>query len=89
MENEFKSDTENYYKMSVPFESPELANDQSFWELKAPIDDLKISINPPDVEMAVIKRLGEPSFWNIQRRFSDFLSPIYAAVSHSVGKKKE
>ena len=27
MENEFKSDPENYYKMSVPFESPELANE--------------------------------------------------------------
>jgi uncharacterized Zn finger protein len=73
---------------AVIVESLELANDQSFWELKAPIDDLKISINPPEVEMAIIKRLGEPSFWNIQKRFSDFLGPIYTGVSHSVGKKE-
>jgi len=74
---------------AVIVESIELAKDQSFWNLKNPIDDLKISINPPNVEMAIIKRLGEPSWWSYQGRFSDFIRPIYTAVSNSVNKGKE
>jgi uncharacterized Zn finger protein len=66
---------------AVIVESLELANDQSFWELKSPIDDLRVSINPPNVEMAIIKRLGELPFWTAQKRFSDFIKPIYSAVS--------
>ena len=84
-----EDDEESAVASAVIVESLELTNDQSFWELKVPIDDLKISINPPEVEMAVIKRLGEPSFWKAQKRFSDFISPIYSRISDSVGKKNE
>ena len=72
---------------AVIIESLELANNQSFWELKSPIDDLRVSINPPNVEMAIIKRLGELPSWTSQKRFSDFIKPIYSAVSDSMSKK--
>jgi len=80
------SNEETVVASAVIVESLELASDQSFWELKTPIDDLKIAINPPEVEMAVIKRLGEPSFWKVQKRFSDFISPIYSRISDSIEK---
>jgi len=73
----------------IIIESLELANDQSFWSLKKPLDDLKVSISPPDVEMAIIKRLGEPSWWNYKTRFSDFIKPIYTAVSVSMTQKNK
>ena len=81
-----ESEEETGIASAVIVELLELANDQSFWELKTPIDDLKIAINPPEVEMAVIKRLGEPSFWKAQKRFSDFISPIYSRISDSIEK---
>jgi len=88
-DQDLEEDEESAIASSAIIESLELANDQSFWELKSPIDNLKIVINPPEVDMAIIKRLGEPLFWKIQKRFSDSISPIYSRISDSIGKRNE
>ena len=40
-----------------------------------------ISMEPCRVNAAVIKRLGEPSFWRLQKNFVDIMEDIYGEVS--------
>lgn len=42
---------------------------------------LDVSIEPSRVNAAVIKRLGEPSFWRLQKNFVDIMEDIYGQVS--------
>jgi hypothetical protein len=38
-------------------------------------------MEPSRVNAAVIKRLGEPSFWRLQKNFVDIMEDIYGKVS--------
>ena len=62
----------------------ELKADFSFWELKEPIDSLSITIDPPEVEMAVFKRLGDPPFWKAKKQFLELFRSTYVDTSNSV-----
>jgi uncharacterized Zn finger protein len=70
--------------VSVKYEAPGLAADPSFWEFKEPMDEFRVEINSPEVEVAVLKRLGKPSFWRSRKQFAKLLSPTYSAASDSV-----
>lgn len=70
--------------VEVEDEPPGLAADFSFWEFKEPIDEFRIGISPPDVEVAVLKRLGKPPFWRSRKEFSKLFRPTYAAASDSI-----
>jgi uncharacterized Zn finger protein len=64
-----------------PDEPCELSDNFSFWELKKPIDDLRIEISPPEVELSSLKKLGSPSFWKSRKDFSDIFSSTYNSAS--------
>jgi len=65
-------------------EPPGLVADVSFFHFKEPMDDFRIELNPPEVEAAVIKKLGKPTFWKSRRQFSDVFESTYAAASDSI-----
>jgi uncharacterized Zn finger protein len=65
-------------------EPPGLVADVSFFQFKEPMDDFRIELSPPEVEAAVIKKLGKPTFWKSRRQFSDVFEPTYAAASDSI-----
>jgi uncharacterized Zn finger protein len=48
---------------------------------------LDISMKPATLNAAIIKRLGEPSFWRLQKNFVDIMEEIYAKVSNIALKK--
>ncbi|HXW11860.1 MAG TPA: SWIM zinc finger family protein [Nitrososphaeraceae archaeon] len=53
----------------------------SFWHAGKNYKLLDVSIEPSRVNAAVIKRLGEPSFWRLQKNFVDIMEDIYGKVS--------
>ena len=53
----------------------------SFWRTGKNYRLLDISMEPCRVNAAVIKRLGEPSFWRLQKNFVDIMEDIYGKVS--------
>ena len=78
-------------RQAVPIkhEPPGLAADFSFWESREPVDDFRIEINAPEVETAVLKRLGKPSFWRSRKQFSRLFNPTYTNASDSVRSLKD
>jgi uncharacterized Zn finger protein len=75
---------EKQRSMPVKHEPPGLAADSSFWEFKEPMDDFRIEINSPEVEVAVLKRLGKPSFWRSRKQFSRLFKSTYEMASESI-----
>lgn len=69
---------------TVKHEAPGLATDSSFWNSKEPMDDFRAEINLPEVEVAVLLRLGKPSFWRSRKQFSRLFQSTYNAASDSV-----
>ena len=53
----------------------------SFWQTGKNYRLVDISMEPCRVNAAVIKRLGEPSFWRLQKNFVDIMEDIYGKVS--------
>jgi uncharacterized Zn finger protein len=53
----------------------------SFWHAGKNYRLLDVSMEPSRVNAAVIKRLGEPSFWRLQKNFVDIMEDIYGKVS--------
>ena len=66
------------------YEPPGLATDSSFWESKESIDDFRVEISSPEVEVAVLRRLGKPSFWRSRKQFSKLFRSTYNTVSDSI-----
>jgi uncharacterized Zn finger protein len=63
-------------------ESPLLeADPEGYWALAEALDDFRVTIAPPKVEAALLKRLGPPPFWHSSRDFLAMLSRVYAAVT--------
>ena len=48
------------------------------------MDDFRIEISLPAVELAALKRLGKPAFWKSRKDFSKVFGPAYADTSDSV-----
>ena len=73
-------------RRSIPVKSepPDLTADPSFWEFKESMDEFRIEIGSPEVEVAVLKRLGKPSFWKSRKRFSRLFRSTYNAASDSL-----
>jgi len=69
---------------AMKHEPPGLATDSSFWELKEPMDEFRIEISYPEVEVAVLRRLGKPSFWRSRKQFARLFRLTYNTVSDSI-----
>lgn len=69
---------------AIEHEPPGLAADSSFWEFREPMDDFRIEINSPEVELAVLKRLGKPSFWRSRKQFPTLFRTTYEMASGSI-----
>ncbi len=69
---------------AIEYEPPGLAPDSSFWEFKESMDEFRVEINSPEVEVAVLRRLGKPSFWRSRKRFSRLFGSTYEKASASI-----
>ena len=65
-------------------EPPGLATGSSFWEFKEPMNEFRIEIGSPEVEVAILRRLGKPSFWRSRKQFASLFRSTYNAESDSV-----
>jgi len=63
---------------------PGLAADSSFWESKEPMDEFRVEISSPEVGVAVLRRLGKPSFWRSRKQFSKLFGSTYEKASGSI-----
>jgi len=57
---------------------------EHYWSPGEPLSDMQFTIAPPEVPLALLKRLGEPPFWPQERRGPDLLAslrPVYEAVT--------
>lgn len=59
---------------------PELSPD-GFWELKGSVAGVRFDFDSPAVEVASLKRLGEPPFWKSRQSFAKHLESFYVAIS--------
>ena len=67
---------------SEPVEGPPLeADPEGYWALRESLEDFRVTIAPPEVEAAVLKRLGHPPFWHSSHNFAALLGRVYAAVT--------
>ena len=65
-----------------PIAGPPLeADPESYWTLSEGLDDFRVTIAPPEIEIALLKRMGPPPFWRSSRDFLAMLRPVYAAVT--------
>jgi len=69
---------------AIEHEPPGLAADSSFWEFKEPMDEFRVEISSPEVEVAVLRRLGKPSFWRSRKQFARLFRLTYNTVSDSI-----
>ncbi len=53
-----------------------------FWEMREPLEPFAVSIKPPTIELPVLKRLGEPSFWS-DGSLESRLTPAYQAITRA------
>lgn len=53
----------------------------SFWSEQRPLGPIRVSVNGPYVDAAVIKRLGEPPFWHEPEDFTKIMEGIYRDVT--------
>lgn len=53
---------------------------ENFWDVRAPLEGLAVSIRSPIIEMPLLKRLGEPIFVT-ENGLQNMLSTAYLAIS--------
>lgn len=53
------------------------ADPEVFWRAGPRLHEFWVSIQPPEVEMAVLKRLGKPPFWRDPADFNQLMTQIY------------
>ena len=72
---------------AAPEEEPEVraepleADIPRFWKLRESLDDFRVTVAPPVVETALLKRLGPPPFSRRPEAFAGALTLAYAAVT--------
>lgn len=65
-----------------------------FWESGASLDDIHVTIKPPEVEAAPVKRLGEPGFWrNSKKSWLSIMAGAYrfmteASLQEALGEEQ-
>jgi len=57
------------------------ADPEGYWTPTEGLDELRVTIAPPEIELALLKRLGPPPFWRGSRDFLAMLRPVYTAVT--------
>jgi uncharacterized Zn finger protein len=60
---------------------PPMADPEEYWDLRESLDDFRVTIAPPEVEAALLKRMGPPPFWRSSRDLLSVLGPVYGAVT--------
>ena len=63
-----------------------------FWEARATLDSVKVSVRPPAVRLSVLRRLGQPAF--VGEDLERLLAPGYetisrAAIAMALGEKED
>ncbi len=53
----------------------------SFWEAKSALEEVKVSVKPPSVELSVLRRLGQPNF--VGEDIERLLGDTYDAISRA------
>jgi len=53
----------------------------NYWDAGEGLDDLRVTVTPPPVEAALLKRLGTPPFWKGPPDFLNALGTVYATVT--------
>jgi uncharacterized Zn finger protein len=53
----------------------------TFWQTGPELDDFRVTIAPPPVPAALLKRLGAPSFWEEKESLEETLAPTYATIT--------
>jgi len=69
---------------AIKHEPPGLAATSSFWDFKEPLDEFRVEISSPEVALAVLRRLGKPSFWRSRKQFDRLFSSTYEKASDSI-----
>ena len=65
-----------------PVKGPRLeADPEGYWALGESLDDFRVTIGPPKVDSALLKRAGSPPFWRSSQDFVALLGRVYAAVT--------
>ena len=65
-------------------DTPLEADLEPFWSASDPLEDMTFTIARPQVELALLKRLGEPPFWpSHAASFLATLQPVYEAVTRA------
>ena len=54
---------------------------QTFWYPLKSLDGFRVSVEPPRVDAAVIRRLGEPPSWRERENFVEMMQDVYRAVT--------
>ena len=57
---------------------------ENFWEAKSALEEVKVSIKPPVVELSVLRRLGQPGF--MDEDLERLLAPGYEAISRAASR---
>ncbi|MFC1714379.1 SWIM zinc finger family protein [Candidatus Poribacteria bacterium] len=73
----------------VKHEPPGLSANSSFWEFREPVDELRIDFSSTEVEVAVLKRLGKPSFWKSRKEFPRLFESVYRVASDAVRSRTD
>lgn len=53
----------------------------TFWQMGPGLEDFRVTIAPPPVPLALLKRLGSPPFWEEKESLEEALAPAYAAIT--------
>ena len=72
------------YPEATDLEPPGLTADSSFWEFREPMDEFRVEISSPEVEVAVLRRLGKPSFWRSRKQFPRLFISTYEIASEYI-----
>lgn len=59
------------------------ASPDSYWAPAESLDDLHFAIAPPEVPLALLRRLGEPPFWPEGPSLAATMGPVYQAVTQA------
>ena len=55
---------------------------EHFWDLGAPLDDFHVTVRAPQIEMPLLRRLGDPAFFP-EASLQQLLGPAYQAITRA------
>jgi len=53
------------------------------------LNEFRVEISSPEIEVAILRRLGKPSFWRSRKQFASLFRSTYGTASESVGSLSE